>query len=588
MNENCIRKTKTILNKMFDMTAHGVSAEDCTAEILFHYYEYLRENGYTTRRMYWDVQAAKETIGDWRNLNDTQLPKTYEKNLLLASIFSCDFRDIVFTEYDGEHRPFDFEPAYALTKENDIYGTVSLYLPRIREKVRESGERFVTADEMADECYARVSARRVSPDGLTLLDRATRYIEAHGGRATAPDIVKSVRSVYFNWLNGKAPSSVESLLMFSQVTGLDVNELYRPIYEPHAFEITLPPPRRPALGRLRVSPSVRRAVEAYLESENADAVRCGADYAVTRTRDTGKYGILVFDGTYGYYLGHEYDYVVKDRDVVVTVRRAVIDELPLDDLPMLLQNREENVEVGFSPIVQATALIRAATLLSVLGRYTLRRIPGGLLIVDKMTEKTVAARFVGEGEREIVTYENGRPLYGMLNEGILVPPVYDERVRFSEGLFTVKKDGKYGFLNAFGQPLGDVSFDYASVLKDGRIAVGRGGKFGYADENGDVVVGFTFDEAGDFSEGLAAVCIGDKAGYIDRDGSWVIEPAFDAAFGFSEGVAVVEIGGKYGYIDRAGRTVLPAIYEEATACRDGKVKLLSCGRYINKVIGGAQ
>ena len=67
MNENCIRKTKTILNKMFDMTAHGVSAEDCTAEILFHYYEYLRENGYTTRRMYWDVQAAKETIGDWRN-----------------------------------------------------------------------------------------------------------------------------------------------------------------------------------------------------------------------------------------------------------------------------------------------------------------------------------------------------------------------------------------------------------------------------------------------------------------------------------------------------------------------------------------
>lgn len=182
---------------------------------------------------------------------------------------------------------------------------MSLYLPRIREKVRESGERFVTADEMADACYARVSARRVSPDGLTLLDRATRYIEAHGGRATAPDIVKSVRSVYFNWLNGKAPSSVESLLMFSQVTGLDVNELYRPIYEPHTFEITLPPPRRPALGRLRVSPSVppRGGSVPRIGKRRRGAVRRrlrGDAHA-----DTGKYGILVFDGTYGYYLGHE-------------------------------------------------------------------------------------------------------------------------------------------------------------------------------------------------------------------------------------------------------------------------------------------
>ena len=588
MNETCIRKTKTILNKMFDLVSYGVSAEDCTAEILFHYYEYLRENGYTARRMYWDVQAAKETIGDWRSLTDTQLPKTYEKNLLLASIFSCDFRDIVFTEYDGEHRPFDFEPAYVLKKESGIYGTVSLYLPRIREKVRESGERFVTADEMADECYARVSARRVSPDGLTLLDRATRYIEAHGGRSAAADIVKSVKAVYFNWLNGKAPSSVESLLMFSQVTGIDVNELYRPIYEKHTFEITLPPPRRPSLGRLRVSPSVRRAVEAYLESENADAVRCGADYAVTRSRGNGKYGILVFDGSYGYCLGHEYDYVVKDRGAVVTVRRAEIEELPLDELPMLMKNAEENVAVGFSPIVRAAALVRVAAVLAALGRYKLRRIPGGVLVVDTVSEKVTAARFSGEGEREIVAYENGRPLYGMLNEGILVPPVYDERVRFSEGLFTVKKDGKYRFLNAFGQPTGGGTFDCASVLKDGRIAVGRGEKFGYADENGDVVIDFMFDEAGDFSEGLAAVCTGDKAGYIDRDGGWVIEPRFDAAYAFSEGVAVVEIGGKYGYIDRTGRTVLPAIYEEATACRDGKVKLLSCGRYINKVIGGAQ
>ena len=47
---------------MFDMSAYGVSAEDYTAEILFNYYEYLREKVYTTRTMYWDVQADRETI----------------------------------------------------------------------------------------------------------------------------------------------------------------------------------------------------------------------------------------------------------------------------------------------------------------------------------------------------------------------------------------------------------------------------------------------------------------------------------------------------------------------------------------------
>ena len=58
--------------------------------------------------------------------------------------------------------------------------------------------------------------------------------------------------------------------------------------------------------------------------------------------------------------------------------------------------------------------------------------------------------------------------------------------------------------------------------------------------------------------------------------------------GVREGVAVVEKNGKYGYIDRTGATVLPPIYEEATACKNGNVKLLSCGRLINKSIGGMQ
>lgn len=590
MNESCIRKTKTVLNKMFDMSAYGVSAEDYTAEILFNYYEYLRENGYTTRTMYWDVQAARETIGDWRNLNDTQLPRTYEKNLLLASIFSCDFKDIVFTEYDDEHRPFDFELSFKLKKLSHNYGAVSLYLPRIRDKARNGGDRFVTADEMADECYSRVAVRRVSSDGLTLLDRAEKYIEEHGGRSTAADIVKSVKAVYFNWLNGKAPSSVESLLMFSKVTGIDVNEMYRPIYERHTFEISLvgTGTRHSPTGRLRVSEPMRTAVELHMKETGAEAVRCGADFVIMRSEE-GKYGIFVFDDRYGYCLETEYDYIVKDKNTVITVKGAEIGELSVDELPMAIKREKtgDNLSIDFCPVVSAARLVRIAALACAFGRYSVRRITGGVLIVD-ISGKIYESRFCDENEKEIVAYDNGRPLYGMLYEGIVVPPVYDERVRFSEGLFTVKKDGKYGFLNAFGATVVEPRFEQASILKEGRIAVMLDGKFGYADENGDIVIDFRFDSAGDFSEGLAAVSVGDKAGYIDALGAQAIPFGFDSAFAFSEGVAVIEKNGKYGYIDRAGNTVLPPIYEEATACHDGKIKLLSCGRYIIKIIGGTK
>lgn len=587
MNESCIRKTKTVLNKMFDLTLRGYTADVFTAEILFHYYEYLRTNGYTLRKMYWDVQAARETISDWRSLNDPQLPKTYEKNLLLAGIFSCEIEDIVFTEYDADSRAFDFELSFDFRKTDDVSAQISLYLPRIRVKAGERGDKFVMDDDMVNECYARVSKRRVAADGLTLLDRAQEFIERYDCRSTAGELIKSLKAVYFNWLNGKTPSSLESLRLFSLITGLEINDLYKPIYEYHTFDITLPRGKSVALGKLRVGESMRRTAELYLQGIGADIVKCGSDYAVTKKND--RYGILVFDESYVYYLDHEYDYVLKDRDTIITVSRATIGELEVNDLPMLLRKEDTNVRIGFNPMVRMEQLVRAVAFAGVFGRYGCRKIQGGLLIVDRQTGKvTVAGTLPRGGGRTLVSYKQGKPSYGGVFDGVLIPPEYDEKVRYSNGIFTVCREGKYGFLNAFGFPICEPTYEDASIFQEERIAVKHNGKYGYVDENNAVVIDFTFDAAGDFSDGLAAVETEGKVGYIDREGNFAISPAYDSAFRFSEGVAVVEKNGKYGYIDRTGATVLPPIYEEATACKNGNVKLLSCGRLINKSIGGMQ
>ena len=53
------------------------------------------------------------------------------------------------------------------------------------------------------------------------------------------------------------------------------------------------------------------------------------------------------------------------------------------------------------------------------------------------------------------------------------------------------------------------------------------GKYGFMDRSGKTIITPQFDGAGGFSEGLADVRVGAKWGYIDTKGSVVITPQFD-------------------------------------------------------------
>lgn len=582
MNELNIRKTKTVLNKIFDMQSHGVMADVFVAEIFYNYFESLRLNGYTNRNLYADIKDATHAVNDWRNLYISQLPKTYEKNLLLASIFSCEFTDLVFTEYDFKKKCLDFSLSFDFKGLDKDTAVISLYLPRIRAKIDESGDKFVKDDSIVNECYSRVAHRRISTDGLTLLDRAEKYIDEHGGRATAAELMKNVKSVYFNWLNGKSPSSIESLVLFSSITGLDINEMYRPIYEKYTFDIAMPKLQPISLGMLQISDTLRELTKSYITGTGAEIFKCGSDYVVTHK---DKFGIIVFDGNYGYYLNNKYDYILKTKDKIITVLNSEINELVLDDLPMLMRDEGKNYNIDFVPMVQMDSIIKIATTLKLIfDRYSCYSYDEGILMVDKITGEVVNARKSAD-DGTIISFKNGRQQYGMIYEGIVIPPIYDRKLRFSEGLFTVCKDGKYGFLNAFGLTVCEPKYEDASTLSERLICVKLNGKYGYINEQNETIIDFKFDFAGDFSEGLAAVETDGSIGYIDRHGEILIRSEHDRLYRFREGVAVVEKDGKYGYINRKGDVIIPIIYEHATECVNGKVKLLSCGRLITKTIG---
>ena len=73
-------------------------------------------------------------------------------------------------------------------------------------------------------------------------------------------------------------------------------------------------------------------------------------------------------------------------------------------------------------------------------------------------------------------------------------------------------------------------------LRDGLFSVKRGNKYGYIDADGNTVIPFEWDEAFDFSEGLAGVCKNDKWGYIDTTGSIIIPLEYERTGFFSEGI----------------------------------------------------
>ena len=100
----------------------------------------------------------------------------------------------------------------------------------------------------------------------------------------------------------------------------------------------------------------------------------------------------------------------------------------------------------------------------------------------------------------------------------------------------------------------------------GLFRIKQNSKWGFMDRTGKVVINPQFDGAYDFSDGLACVKAGNRYGFIDTKGQYAINPQFETTDrpdwpcrGFSEGVAPIRLSrNRTVYIDRTGKTVIDA------------------------------
>ena len=129
----------------------------------------------------------------------------------------------------------------------------------------------------------------------------------------------------------------------------------------------------------------------------------------------------------------------------------------------------------------------------------------------------------------------------------------------------VSVHGDYHFIDAKGDVAIEAKYPIANEFSEGLASVKVDGKYGYIDRTGKMIITPRFRWARDFSGGLAAVVIGTKEGYIDRTGKVVIEAVYWQANSFQGDLARVKFSSDVdGLVNRKGELVFDGRKHPAT------------------------
>ena len=89
-------------------------------------------------------------------------------------------------------------------------------------------------------------------------------------------------------------------------------------------------------------------------------------------------------------------------------------------------------------------------------------------------------------------------------------------------------------------------YDYVWSFSEGLASVKLNGKWGAIDRSGNEIVPIKYDNVWSFSEGLASVKLNGSWGVIDKYGNEVVPIEYDEIWSFSEGLASVKLNGSWG------------------------------------------
>lgn len=164
-----------------------------------------------------------------------------------------------------------------------------------------------------------------------------------------------------------------------------------------------------------------------------------------------------------------------------------------------------------------------------------------------------------------------RGKFGIIDKNMImkVPVALDDidpDYKYSgQGMERVQYGDKYGYISPFTGDL-IVPFEYTDTRKptNGLFWVKKNGKWGCIDKTGRLRIQHLYDEATGFTaENRSAVAINGKFGHIDKSGKVRTPLKYDFASYYNHGISMVRIDDKYGYMDTTGHFITKIIYDEA-------------------------
>ena len=141
---------------------------------------------------------------------------------------------------------------------------------------------------------------------------------------------------------------------------------------------------------------------------------------------------------------------------------------------------------------------------------------------------------------------------------------FDDARDFKEGFASVKKDGKYGYINTKGEQIIECKFDYACDFSEGFARVEKDGKWGYINTKGCFVI---FDESKNEIEVLDKAIdrsnntfylsrLGDKFGLLDENFNVVVKNSiygkFDVLQRINKTTFLIKIAERELFVDSEG------------------------------------
>jgi hypothetical protein len=159
-------------------------------------------------------------------------------------------------------------------------------------------------------------------------------------------------------------------------------------------------------------------------------------------------------------------------------------------------------------------------------------------------------------------------LFGLLNRGglILTDTLYQALGEFGDGLALVASDNYYGFINAKGDTVIDLTYSYSpnaltsSKFEKGHAKVFQKDKVGVIDSTGVKVFPAIFEDVGMYSGNLVPVKKRGKWGYSNLDVNLAIGYQYSYASNFYDSLAIVADGDLYGVIDTLGKIKIPLVF----------------------------